>query len=98
MGIPHEENQAIFAQVVRTKEPYQVSAKPFVFPEKWGRIYFHELGEIPYFSRSNSRVIRISTSLPTAPILRPVRVANIEDGKYSGLGSESGLVSKRRKG
>ncbi len=39
---PHEENQAIFAQVVKTKIPYQAVAKAFVFPDhpEWGVTYW----------------------------------------------------------
>jgi PAS domain S-box-containing protein len=39
---PHEENQAIFTRVVRTKAPYQALAKPFVFPDhpEWGVTYW----------------------------------------------------------
>lgn len=35
---PHEENEIIFKKVVETKEPYQVFAKPFIFPDhpEWG--------------------------------------------------------------
>ena len=39
---PHEENQAIFTQVVNTKTPYQAVARPFVFPDhpEWGVTYW----------------------------------------------------------
>ena len=39
---PHAENQAIFENVVRTKTPYQVTAKPFTFPDhpEWGVTYW----------------------------------------------------------
>ena len=39
---PHPENQAIFTEVVRSKIPYQVQAKPFVFPHhpEWGVTYW----------------------------------------------------------
>ena len=39
---PHEENQAIFTQVVETKIPYQAVAKPFLFPDhpEWGVTYW----------------------------------------------------------
>jgi len=39
---PDEENQAIFAEVVRSKKPYQAVAKPFVFPDhpEWGVTYW----------------------------------------------------------
>jgi light-regulated signal transduction histidine kinase (bacteriophytochrome) len=39
---PHEENQAIFTQVVKTKIPYQAVARPFVFPDhpEWGVTYW----------------------------------------------------------
>ena len=39
---PHEENQAIFAQVVKTKIAYQAIAKAFVFPDhpEWGVTYW----------------------------------------------------------
>ncbi len=39
---PHEENEAIFKQVVETKTPYQVFAKPFSFPDhpEWGITYW----------------------------------------------------------
>jgi PAS domain S-box-containing protein len=39
---PHEENQAIFSQVVTTKIPYQAVAKAFVFPDhpEWGVTYW----------------------------------------------------------
>ncbi|MCL5096220.1 MAG: PAS domain S-box protein [Candidatus Omnitrophica bacterium] len=39
---PHPENQAIFEEVVRTKKPYSVQAKPFVFPDhpEWGVTYW----------------------------------------------------------
>lgn len=39
---PHEENQRIFEQVVRTKSPYHVLAKPFSFPDhpEWGVTYW----------------------------------------------------------
>jgi PAS domain S-box-containing protein len=39
---PHKENQAIFRQVVRTKKPFQVYAKPFEFPDhpEWGVSYW----------------------------------------------------------
>jgi PAS domain S-box-containing protein len=39
---PHEENEAIFKKVVETKVPFQVSAKPFVFPDhpEWGTSYW----------------------------------------------------------
>jgi PAS domain S-box-containing protein len=39
---PHEENQLIFRRVVETKIPYQVFAKPFVFPDhpEWGTTYW----------------------------------------------------------
>ncbi len=30
---PHEENRMIFEQVVRTKQPYRVFAKPFAYPD-----------------------------------------------------------------
>jgi PAS domain S-box-containing protein len=39
---PHEDNQAIFTQVVKTKIPYQAMAKAFVFPDhpEWGVTYW----------------------------------------------------------
>ncbi|MEW6054861.1 MAG: PAS domain S-box protein [Nitrospirota bacterium] len=39
---PHEENELIFRRVVETKVPYQVLAKPFVFPDhpEWGVTYW----------------------------------------------------------
>lgn len=39
---PHEENQRIFEQVVKTKTPYQAAAKPFSFPDhpEWGITYW----------------------------------------------------------
>jgi PAS domain S-box-containing protein len=39
---PHEENQAIFTQVVKTKIPFQAVARPFVFPDhpEWGVTYW----------------------------------------------------------
>jgi len=39
---PHEENQRIFEQVVKTKKPYQAFAKPFSFPDHpdWGVTYW----------------------------------------------------------
>jgi PAS domain S-box-containing protein len=39
---PHAENQAIFAEVVRSKTHYQVQAKPFEFPDhpEWGTTYW----------------------------------------------------------
>ncbi|MFZ5449460.1 MAG: PAS domain-containing protein [Thermodesulfobacteriota bacterium] len=39
---PHEENRAIFTQVVQTKTPYQAVAKAFVFPDhpEWGVTYW----------------------------------------------------------
>jgi PAS domain-containing protein len=39
---PHEENQAIFPEVARTKKPYQAIAKPFEFPDhpEWGVTYW----------------------------------------------------------
>jgi PAS domain S-box-containing protein len=39
---PHEENRAIFAQVVKTRVPYQALAKAFVFPDhpEWGVTYW----------------------------------------------------------
>jgi PAS domain S-box-containing protein len=39
---PHEENQRIFEQVVKTKEPYEAVAKPFSFPDhpEWGVTYW----------------------------------------------------------
>jgi PAS domain S-box-containing protein len=39
---PHEENQQIFEQVVRTKTPYEAFAKPFSFPNhpEWGVTYW----------------------------------------------------------
>lgn len=39
---PNAENQAIFEMVVRSKRPYQVAAKPFVFPDhpEWGVTYW----------------------------------------------------------
>ena len=39
---PHEENQIIFKEVVRTKIPYEVHAKPFSFPDhpEWGLTYW----------------------------------------------------------
>jgi PAS domain S-box-containing protein len=39
---PHEENQAIFGDVVRFKRPYQAFAKPFLFPDhpEWGATYW----------------------------------------------------------
>ncbi len=39
---PHAENRAIFEDVVRTKTPYQASAKPFSFPDhpEWGVTYW----------------------------------------------------------
>jgi len=39
---PHEENEAIFREVVRTKTPYQAVAKPFTFPDhpEWGTTYW----------------------------------------------------------
>ena len=39
---PHEENQAIFGQVVKTKIAYQAIAKAFVFPDhpEWGVTYW----------------------------------------------------------
>ena len=32
--IPHAENQAIFQRIVDTGEPYEVAAKPYVFPNQ----------------------------------------------------------------
>ncbi len=39
---PHAENQAIFENVVRTKKPFMVQAKPFTFPDhpEWGVTYW----------------------------------------------------------
>jgi PAS domain S-box-containing protein len=39
---PHEENEAIFREVVRSKIPYQAIAKPFTFPDhpEWGVTYW----------------------------------------------------------
>ena len=39
---PHAENQAIFAEVVRTRRPFQTRARPFVFPDhpEWGVTYW----------------------------------------------------------
>ncbi len=39
---PHEGNEAIFEQVVETKTPYQVFAKPYSFPDhpEWGVTYW----------------------------------------------------------
>jgi PAS domain S-box-containing protein len=39
---PHEENEAIFRQVVESKVPYQAAAKAFVFPDhpEWGVTYW----------------------------------------------------------
>ncbi len=39
---PHEENEAIFRQVVETKTTYQAIAKPFSFPDdpEWGVTYW----------------------------------------------------------
>jgi PAS domain S-box-containing protein len=39
---PHEENEAIFRQVVKTGSPYQALAKPFSFPDhpEWGVTYW----------------------------------------------------------
>jgi PAS domain S-box-containing protein len=39
---PHAENQAIFAEVVRTRTPYCAVAKPFSFPDhqEWGVTYW----------------------------------------------------------
>ncbi|MFH1025247.1 MAG: PAS domain S-box protein, partial [Nitrospirota bacterium] len=39
---PHEENEAIFKRVVETKVPFQIFAKPFVFPDhpEWGVTYW----------------------------------------------------------
>ena len=39
---PHEENQRIFEQVVKTKTPYQAIAKPFSYPDhpEWGITYW----------------------------------------------------------
>jgi PAS domain S-box-containing protein len=39
---PHEENEAIFKQVVETRAPYQAFAKPFSFPDhpEWGVTYW----------------------------------------------------------
>ncbi len=55
---PHEENQAIFAEVVRTKTPYQAVARAFEFPDhpEWGVTYWDwsltpildEAGEIDF--------------------------------------------------
>jgi PAS domain S-box-containing protein len=40
---PHEENEAIFRQVVETKVPHQAIAKPFSFPDhpEWGTTYWN---------------------------------------------------------
>ena len=55
---PHEENEAIFRQVVETKAPYQAIAKPFSFPDhpEWGVMYWDwkltplldEMGEVEF--------------------------------------------------
>lgn len=37
---PHEENQAIFEQVVRTRRPYQAYAKPFCYPDDPQRVTY----------------------------------------------------------
>src|SRR5208283_3466188 len=39
---PHEENEATFRKVVKTKVPYQVSVQPFTFPDhpEWGITYW----------------------------------------------------------
>ncbi len=39
---PHEENQRIFEEVVKTKTPYEAVAKPFSFPDhpEWGITYW----------------------------------------------------------
>jgi PAS domain S-box-containing protein len=62
---PHAENEAIFAEVVRSKKPYQAMAKPFVFPDhpEWGVSYWdwtltpllNEAGEVEFmvFSLNN---------------------------------------------
>lgn len=40
---PHEENQRIFEEVVRSKTPYQATAKPFSYPDhpEWGVTYWN---------------------------------------------------------
>ncbi|MBI5604216.1 MAG: PAS domain-containing protein [Deltaproteobacteria bacterium] len=55
---PHEENEAIFRQVVKAKTPFQAIAKPFSFPDhpEWGVTYWDwtltplldENGEVEY--------------------------------------------------
>ncbi len=39
---PNQENQRIFEEVVRTKKPFQVAARPFSFPDhpEWGLTYW----------------------------------------------------------
>jgi len=37
---PHPENQAIFEQVVRTHQPFQVQARPFTYPDDPARITY----------------------------------------------------------
>jgi PAS domain S-box-containing protein len=39
---PNEENERIFKEVVRTKKPYQATAKPFTYPDhpEWGTTYW----------------------------------------------------------
>ena len=63
---PHEENQAIFRQVVETKIPYQVEAKPFLFPDhpEWGLTFWdwtltpllNDQGEVAFLVLSQEEV------------------------------------------
>jgi PAS domain S-box-containing protein len=69
---PHAENQAIFAEVVRSKTPYQVQAKPFEFPDhpEWGVTYWDwslvpvldQAGEVDFLVFSLRDVTRRVTS------------------------------------
>ncbi|MBN1818790.1 MAG: PAS domain S-box protein, partial [Sedimentisphaerales bacterium] len=69
---PHEENQHIFEEVIRTKTAYQAIARPFSFPDhpEWGTTYWDwslvpiqsEAGEVEFLVFALEDVTEATTS------------------------------------
>jgi PAS domain S-box-containing protein len=51
---PHDENRAIFEQVVKTKEPFRAYAKPFVYPDDPQRVTYWNWQLTPLLSESGT--------------------------------------------
>ncbi len=91
---PHQENEAIFKQVVEEKIPFQAVAKPFIFPDHpdWGTTYWDwkltplldDRGEVEFLVFSLEDITDRKRAEDTAKAENAFRKA-IEDSVFAGI-------------